>query len=291
LRLVASCGLDAHPEFPPRVQRNSPFSVAVLSGKGGVGKSSLITNLAVTLAEMNQRVLLLDGDWGLGNVDQLLGLTPRHTLHDVLRGRRHAREILLTGPAGIRVLPGASGSEEMANLDDYRCETLLRALRDLLRRDDLLLIDTGSGLHRQSLRLAQTADAILVLTTPEPTACADTCAVLRALATRRLARSPGLVVNQARSTVEARAIAHQVCRSSARSLGFEPELVGVIPTDEIVRRAVQERRPFVQLDPDAPASRGVRALARRMLSAAPSPVAPVRSADTAGLPAIPARAA
>jgi len=291
LNLVGSSGPGADPETTSRLRRGSLLTVAVVSGKGGVGKSSLVANLAVVLAEMGQRVLLLDGDWGLGSVDRLLGLTPRHTLHDVLCGRRGAGEIVLTGPAGIRVLPGASGSEEMADLDDYRCERLFRELHRLAGDEDLLLIDTGSGLHRQSLRLAQAADEVLIVTTPEPTACAGTCAVLDALATRCLAREPRLVVTQSRSVDEAEIVARSVHRSSARRLGFAPDLIGVIPSDEIVRRAVLERRPFVQIDPDAPASRGVQALAHRLLSVAPSPAARLRPVDRHGRPALAARAA
>jgi len=267
-------GPGADPDLRLQVRDGQPLSIAIVSGKGGAGKSSLVANLGVAMAEMGQRVLLLDGDWGLGNVDLLLGLNAHHTLHDVLRGQRRPAEIVLRGPAGVRVLPGASGSEELANLDDFRCETLLRSVHALVERGDLLLIDTGPGLLRASLRLAQAADEILVLTTPEPTACADTCAVLRALAGRRLARAPRLVVNRARTAAEARAITRRVHRWSGPKLGYAPELVGVIPNDETVTRSIWEQRPFVLIDPEAPASRGVRALAQRLLSEAPSPEAP-----------------
>ena len=267
-------GPGADPDLHLHVRDGRPLSIAVVSGKGGTGKSSLVANLGVAMAEMGQRVLLLDGDWGMGNVDLLLGLNAHDTLHDVLCGQRRPADIVLRGPAGIRVLPGASGSEELANLDDYRCETLLRSVCGLVARDDLLLIDTGPGLLRASLRLAQAADVILVLTTPEPTACADTCAVLRALAGRRLARAPRLVVNRARTAAEARSVARRVHRWSAPELGYAPDLIGVIPSDDTVTRAVWERRPFVLIDPDAPASRGVRALAQRLLSEAPLPEVP-----------------
>jgi flagellar biosynthesis protein FlhG len=267
------------------------FSIAVVSGKGGVGKSSLVANLAVAMGEMGTRVLLLDGDWGLADVDQLLGLVPRHTLHDVLCGRRRADEIVLDGPAGIRVVPGGAGIEELADLDDYRRETLLRALHALVRRDEMLLIDTGSGLHRQSLRLAQSADEILLVTTPEPTALSGAAATLRALAARRPARSPRLVVNQAGCVAEAERAARCLREATARDGGAAIDLLGYVPIDETVRRSVREQRPFVQCDPDAPASRSVRALARRLLALAPSPVAPALAWGGEKAPAARLRAA
>ena len=259
------------------LRRDVSLSIAVVSGKGGVGKTNLVVNLAVAMADMGQRVLLMDGDWGLASVDTLLGLAPRQTLHDVLRGRRRLEEIVLDGPPGVRVLPASSGIEEMADLDDYRRETLLRALHDLVQADEVLLIDTGSGVHRQSLRLAQIADEILVVTTPEPPAFTDAGATLTALAARRLARHPRLVVNMTRTPAEGRWAARHVHRLTERSLGFAPELIGVIPADETVRRAVREQRPFVQIDPDAPASRSVRALAGRLLEAPPSPARDARA--------------
>lgn len=267
-------GPGADPDLHLHDRDGRPRSIAVLSSKGGAGKSSLVANLGVTMAEMGERVLLLDGDWGLGNLDMLLGLEAHRTLHDVLHGHRRPAEILLRGPAGVRVLPGASGSEELANLDDFRCETLLRSVRGLVAGDELLLIDTGPGLLRQSLRLAQGADEILVLTTPEPTACANACALLRALAERRLARPPRLIVNRARTAAEARATERRIHRCSAPELGYAPDVVGVIPSDDVVTRALWEQRPFVLIDPEAPASRAVRSLAQRLLSEAPSPEAP-----------------
>jgi flagellar biosynthesis protein FlhG len=290
LTLVPASGPAADPILSLGA-RDECFSIAVVSGKGGVGKSSLVANLAVAMAEMGQRVLVLDGDWGLANVETLLGLVPRHSLQDVLSGRRRVEEIVLAGPAGIRILPGGAGVEGLATLDDYRRESLLRALYGVARRDEVLLIDTGSGLHRHSLRLAQDADEILVVATPEPTALAGAGAALRALAGRRLAGATRLVVNQARNAEEAHRAARRVQRTDRLDCGATPELVGFIPVDETVRRAVMEQRPFVQIDPDAPASRGVRALARLLLARAPLPGAPAAARDEESTPVARLRAA
>ncbi len=247
------------------MEHHELLTVAVTSGKGGVGKTNLVTNLALVMAEMGRRVLLLDGDFSLANVDLLLGLVPRYNLYDVVAGRKRIDEITLTGESDIRIVPASSGVEEMASLDDYRREVLVRSLEMLAVDRDVLLIDTGSGIHRQNLRLAQMADEILVLTTPEPTSFSDAYATIKVLTSRRLARPPRLVVNMARTEAEAQRIARRVSRVARQFLGFEPELYGVIPEDEAVPRAVKAQEPFVKVFAGAPATQGVRDLARRLL--------------------------
>ncbi len=246
---------------------SSLITIAATSGKGGVGKTNLVTNLAIEMARMGQRVLLLDGDLSLANVDLLLGLVPRYTLYDVVTGARRIDEITLEGPDGIRIIPASSGVEEMANLDDYRREVLLGSLEAVAQDRDVLLIDTGSGIHAQSIRLAQAADEILIVTTPEPPAFSDAYATLKVLSARALTRAPRLVVNMASDEGEAQRVAQRVSRVARRFLNLEVELYGVILRDAAVRRAVKEQRPFVSAYPDSRAAVGVRALAHRLLDA------------------------
>jgi len=255
-------------------RREELLTVAVTGGKGGVGKTNLVTNLAIMIARMGKKVLLLDGDFSLANVDLLLGLVPHSNLYDVVSGRKRIDEIVLEGEAGIRIIPAASGVEEMAALDDYRREVLIRSLENLAADRDVLLIDTGSGIHRQNLRLAQMADEILVLTTPEPTAFSDAYATIKVLSSRRLARPPRLVVNMAHSEAEALRVARRVARVANQFLGFEPELYGIIPDDEAVPRAVKAQEPFVKVDEDCPAAVGVRELAKRLLQPMAAPIFP-----------------
>ncbi len=258
-------------QLPPR-PGESLLTVAVTSGKGGVGKTNLVTNLALVMARLGKKVLLLDGDFSLANVDLLLGLVPRYNLYDVVSGRKRIDEIVLTGEEGIRIIPAASGVEEMAALDDYRREVLVRSMENLAADRDVLLIDTGSGIHRQNLRLAQMADEILVLTTPEPTAFSDAYATIKVLSSRRLVHPPRLVVNLARSEAEALRVARRVSRVARQFLGFEPELFGVIPEDEAVPRSVKAQEPFVKLYENAPATVGVRTLAKRLLQQVTEPI-------------------
>jgi flagellar biosynthesis protein FlhG len=241
----------------------------VTSGKGGVGKSCLVANLALIMAQMGKQVLLLDGDLSLANVDLLMGLVPQVNLYDVVRGAKRIDEIILTGPEGIGIIPAASGIEEMANLDDYRRELLVRSLELVAKDRDVLLVDTGSGIHRQNLRLAQMADEILVVTTPEPTAFSDAYATIKILTGRRLVHPPRLVVNMAHSLGEGRGTARRVRRVARQFLGFQPKLYGVIPFDEAVPRAVRRQQLLVREAPESPAARSLRRLAERILAARP----------------------
>lgn len=244
------------------VPKSSPaVSISVASGKGGVGKSQVVTNLASLLAGEELSVLLLDGDLGLANVDTLMGLTPEHTLWDVVTGQRDVEEVVDTGSPGIRLVPAASGVEEMANLDDYRLEVLIRGLDELKACSDAFLVDTGSGIQRQSLRLAQAARDILIVTTPEPAAVSSAYVTLKLLLNRPILNPPKLLLNRIRSASEARRVERRIKRVSRHFLQMEPEVVGVIPEDPNVLKAVHGQEPLVQMFPRSPASVALREVA------------------------------
>ena len=261
----------------PRVQRNGRASVpppatrprrrmiAVTSGKGGVGKTNIVTNLAIALARQGIRVLVLDGDLGLANVDLLLGVAPQFDLQDVVLGNRSLRDIVLEGPDGIRVLPASSGVEELANLDEYRTECLVRSLGELEHETDLILVDSPSGIGNHATSLVQAADQILVVTTPEPTSFSDAYAMIKVLVRRRLKCTPALLVNQADSEEAALNVARRVKSVAKRFLNIEIDYWGYILADESVPKSVLRQEPFLSTYPYSPASSCVYQLARRVL--------------------------
>jgi len=171
---------------PPPESRPRRKVLAITSGKGGVGKTNIVTNLAIALARQGVRVLVLDGDFGLANVDLLLGIAPQYDLQDLVLGDRALDDIVLEGPDGIRVVPASSGVEELANLDEYRTECVLRSLSTVEDDVDLILIDTPSGIGTHAVSLSQAADQIIVVTTPEPTAFSDAYAMIKVLSQRPL---------------------------------------------------------------------------------------------------------
>jgi flagellar biosynthesis protein FlhG len=243
--------------------------LAVTSGKGGVGKTNIVTNLAIALARQGARVLVLDGDLGLANVDLLLGIAPQYDLQDMILGDRRIEDIVLEGPDGIRVVPASSGVEELANLDEYRTECLLRSLSDIEGDLDLILIDTPSGIGTHAVALSQAADEIIVVTTPEPTSFSDAYAMIKVLTQRALKCVPALLVNQANSENEALEVSRRVQAVAKRFLNIDVEYWGFVLADESVPKSVIRQEPFLSTYPYCPASSCINQLALRVLGQSP----------------------
>lgn len=240
-------------------------SLVLTSGKGGVGTSNLALNLAIALGERGKRVVLVDADLGLANIDLLCGLAPACDLGDVLAGDRTLEEAIVRGPGGIRIIPGAHASRTLIESLVDSPRRLIEELSSLETSADLLVVDAGSGLGPSIATLAAAADEVLVVTTPEPTSVADAHAAINRF--RRLAAPPalGAVVNQATSLVEASEVLARLSASSRQFFGTVVEGLGSIRSDPHVPLAVRARRPFSTAYPAAAASRDVRRLARVLL--------------------------
>jgi flagellar biosynthesis protein FlhG len=258
----------------PAGSRNPTLAVA--SGKGGVGKSVLAVNLAAALGALGRRVLLVDGDLGLGSAHQLLGLTPRRPLLDVVRGACGLDDTLCADAEGLLLAPAGEGEHELADLDELRRERLLRSLEAADDRTDLLVLDAPAGIGRAALQVAMAAEHLVLVATPERTALADAYALLKVIARRRHAPEVSILFNQVQSTAELALAAQRVGEAAARYLGLKPKLLGWVPLDAAVRRSVASQAPFVRAEPYAPASRAVREIARR-LAADPSLQPPLRA--------------
>jgi len=256
---------SSKPVVPPPPSRPRRRTIAVTSGKGGVGKTNIVTNLAIALARQGIRVLVLDGDLGLANVDLLLGVAPQFDLQDVILGGRNVRDVVLEGQDGIRVVPASSGVEELANLDEYRTEVLLRSLAELDGDVDIILIDSPSGIGTHATSLIQGADQILVVTTPEPTSFSDAYAMIKVLVRRPLKCTPALLVNQADSEESAIAVARRVKNVAKRFLNLDVDYWGYILDDESVPKSVLRQEPFLSTYPYSPASSCIYQLARRVM--------------------------
>jgi len=251
-------------DHPSRWHRPNTRTIVVASGKGGVGKSNLAANLAVALGERGARVLLVDADLAQASLDLLLGLHPRYDLQHVLDGEKSLEDICLDGPQNVTLVPATSGAPELAELDDYRRECLLRGLGNLDRQTDILLIDTASGLSRQVTQLCLAADDVLVVTTPEMPAFADAYGLIKLLRQQGLGRPPQLLVNLAGSPEEAEETAHRIRLVARRFLSLEIESLGYVLFDPSVGRAVRLQQPVVIAFPHSPAAIAFRALAERL---------------------------
>jgi flagellar biosynthesis protein FlhG len=286
LRLVSRRAAEPQGEeldHPARWARPHVRTIAITSGKGGIGSSHLAVNLAVALGQRGARVLLVDADLGEPSLDLLLGLHPRYDLQHWACGEKDLDDLVIAGPAGVRLVPGGAGAPELADLDDYRRECLLRGLGQLEGDVDLILLDTASGLTRQGTAFSLAADEAVVLTTPEMPAFADAYALVKLLAQRGITRPPGLVVSMAASPEEAEETAHRIKVVARRFLEMDLEPWGAVPLDPAVPGAARLQEPVVTAFPDSPAAGAYRAMAARVWPAGPDdsthagrPEAPLR---------------
>ncbi len=245
-------------------------AIAVTSGKGGVGKTNLTANLAVALARRGQRVCVLDADLGLANLDVVCGLSPARSLLHVLRGEARLADVIVEGPAGIRIIPAASGFAELTALDAAERLVLLEEVDGLDGSLDVLLVDTAAGISPNVLYFAAAATEVLIVVTPEPTALTDAYALVKLLATRH-GRSEFLVtVNMAAGPGDAEAAFRRLARVAERFLRVRLEYLGYVPHDDAVPRAVRDQRPVVLGTPATPSSQALTRLARRLLARPPS---------------------
>jgi flagellar biosynthesis protein FlhG len=268
-RKRAAAGKSAQPRPSANLPRPTVRTIAVISGKGGVGKSNVVANLAVAMAGLGANVVVLDADLGQANQDLLLGVHPRADLLSVLRGDCALEDIVIETPSGVRLVPAGSGDPLLGDVDDLRRERLFREIGALASDADLLLIDTASGLSRSATGFALAAREIVLVTTPEPTAYADSYGLLKALARQGLAVEPGVLVNLSGSPEDAEEVAHQLASVSRRFLNLQLHSLGDLPLDPALPQAVKRQEPVVLAYPSSPSARSLTRLAERILHFAP----------------------
>lgn len=240
------------------------FTIAVTSGKGGVGKSNIALNLAIALARQQASVGILDANLGLGNIDLLCGLNGYWNLSHVVTGARSLNEIVLTGPEGIHVVPGASGLADVADCPDSAQQEIFLQLEDFEQSHDFVIIDTGPGIHRSVREFVTSAALVLLVTTPEPTALADAYATVKALSTTDDGPRIELLVNQVASATQADAVIQRLQQTARLFLNSDVGSAGAIPFDASVATAIQRRQPFLLENSHSPAAAAITQLAQRM---------------------------
>ena len=246
------------------LRRRTARVLAVTSGKGGVGKTNISVNLALALAAAGRRVVLVDLDLGLANADILLDLTARYNLSDVISGRRSLDEVLVTAAPGLRIVPGASGVERLANLGDGERAALVASLDTLCAGADYVLFDTGAGISRNTTSFLAAADEVLVVTTPEPTAVVDAYAVIKLISLVGDHGNLGVIINMAENAEEAGRFSRGIAMTANKLLNAYVRELGYVLQDPHVAQAVRRRRPVLLEHPGCPASRCLRDLAARI---------------------------
>lgn len=257
--------VDCSPYFALQNREDrQPAAVAITSGKGGVGKTNVVGNLAVSLANMKKRVLILDADFGLANIDVLLGLAPKHNLKDFLFGSMELEDIIVDGPCGVRIIPASCGIERMTSLSLEQQMRLIRGISDLSSQTDYLLIDTAAGISGNVINFLLASGLVVVVTTPEPTAIVDAYLVIKILALREPGKRVSILVNSVSGQGEARHVFEQIDVAARRFLSKPLELLGFIEKDRNVLEAVRQQGPVVNLYPRSAASRCIKALAGKL---------------------------
>ena len=238
-------------------------TIAVTSGKGGVGKSNIALNLAIALSEMDLSVSLIDANLGLGNIDLLCGLNGYWNFSHVVTGARTLEDVVLEGPNGIRVIPGLGDLEKLPEFPTAIQKEILGQLGGIEKTSDVLVFDTGTGAHNLTRRLVSAADFALLVTTPEPTSVADAYATIKSFSLSNKANFQ-VLVNQTDSNRKARAILERLQQTTRLFVRTGIDSAGFISRDIHVPQAVEARVPFIVTNPQCPASQEIRQLARRM---------------------------
>lgn len=235
--------------------------VAVTGGKGGVGKTSVSVNLATALVSAGQRVLLLDGDLGLANVDVLLGLSPRYTMAHVLSGERTLEEVMVASQQGVQIVPGASGVAELANLSAAAHLSLVQAFSTLSTPVDFMIVDTAAGLAHSVIQFSQAAQQVLLVVCDEPASMTDAYALIKVLSRQHDVTRFRVLANMIRRPCAGADLFQKLQRVAGKFLDVTLEYAGEIPEDPYLRQAIREQRPVVTAFPASPASRAFKKLA------------------------------
>lgn len=250
------------------VVRNTQQSArvfAVTSGKGGVGKTSTSVNLAIALAAAGKRVIVLDADLGLANVEVLIGLNSFYNVQHVIDGEKTIMDILVQGPGGIKVIPGTSGLAKLADLGPKARQNVLDGLSELQENADFIVVDTMAGIGQNAVAFAAAADEVLLVATPEPSAIVDAYAMIKTINAVRQDAVFRLIVNMVVSAQQALAVTTNLSRVTQQYLGLRLYYLGHVLRDPHVAQAVMQSNPFVLQFPSAPAAKCIHNLANRIL--------------------------
>jgi flagellar biosynthesis protein FlhG len=238
--------------------------VAVTGGKGGVGKSNVSVNLAIGLAEMGKRVVVLDADLGLANLDILLGLSVNKNISDVLRGEAELADIMVDGPSGIKIIPASSGTQQMANLGEMEHAGIITAFSDLADFIDVLIVDTAAGISKTVTSFVRASQEAIVVVTDEPTSITDAYALIKVLNRDCRMSRFRMVSNMVRSSKDGQLLFNKLVKVTDRFLDVSLQYGGAIPMDDCVRKSVQRQKAVLEAYPRSAAASAYRALAQKV---------------------------
>jgi len=249
-----------------KMKSSSLRVLAVSSGKGGVGKTNIVANLAYVLSKQDKKVLVVDADLGLNNIDILLGLNPKFHIGHVLSGEKNVQDIITEGPAGIHLLPAGGGLQELTQLDDEKKVVLMEELDQVSSGYDFLIFDTGAGISTNVTYFCSAAHEILLIATIEPTSLTDVYALIKTLHTKHAQKYFRVIINSVGSESEARLIFRNLAAVADRFLpDVSVEYLGYILLDPVVTKAVRQQKAFSELYPDSKVTQCINRLVQKIV--------------------------
>ena len=237
--------------------------ITVASGKGGVGKTNISVNLSVSYAKLGKKVLLMDADLGLANVNILLGVIPKYTLYDVIKGNKTMEEIIIPYRENIYIVPGASGFYQLSDLREDQKQMFIHNL-EKLDNYDIIVVDAGAGISDNVLAFVAASTEVIVVTTPEPTSLTDAYGMIKSIASKGIDTRVKLVVNMVRTTHQGKKVYQKLSDVCHRFLGLKIENLGFVFEDEHVKRAISMQKPLVLNFPDSKATMSIEHLVLRL---------------------------
>jgi flagellar biosynthesis protein FlhG len=260
LPLDQASGLRKMTSAPPRPVK----VIAIASGKGGVGKTNITVNLGVALASQGKQVLLLDADLGLANIDVMLGLHPQYNLLHVLNGSKTLAEIIVEGPAGLKIIPAASGVQKMAELSPAEHAGMIQAFSEMDQHIDVLLIDSAAGIADSVVSFSRAAQEVIVVVCDEPASITDAYAFIKLLSREYKVDHFHVIANMCRSIQEGREVFDKIAMVCERFLDVNLDFMGIVPFDEDLRRAVKKQRAVVDYIPRSKSAVAFMHLAKKV---------------------------
>lgn len=238
--------------------------IAVASGKGGVGKTNVTVNLGVALAMQGKEVLILDADLGLANIDVMLGVHPQHTLLHVIEGTKTLQEVIVEGPAGLKIIPAASGIQKMAELSPAEHAGMIQAFSELDQHIDILLIDSAAGIADSVISFTRAAQEVIVVVCDEPASITDAYALIKLLNRDYQLEHFHIIANMTRSVQEGRELFNKIAMVCERFLEVQLDFMGIVPFDEDLRHAVKKQRSVVEYLPQSKSATAFTHLSKKV---------------------------
>ncbi len=248
------------------VEKKAVRTIAVASGKGGVGKTNITANLAIGFSKLNKKVLVFDADLGLSNIDIILNLATKYNIKHLFKGEKKLKDLIVDGPQGIKVLPASSGIQELTSLDEFQRLRLIEEFDSYDDNMDFLLIDTSSGISSNVAFFCMAAQDIIIVTSAEPTAMTDAYALIKVLFTKYQEKHFKVLVNDVKNEEEATDVYKRLSTAAERFLSISLDYIGYVPHDKAVRKAVRQQRALIDLYPDSEASKSLMKISEKLIN-------------------------